>query len=312
MASDTAPLVEFDGITTVRGGEEVFDGLRLRLEPGRITVLMGESGSGKTTLVRHLVGLLEPTVGTVRINSRNIWEMKDAELRRARTRMSAIVGGSTIVESSLFASLSVYDNVAYGLRLGAPDEDRVHESVIPVVRAFGLQDILEQPVYQLSAHTKRRVVLARALAADARLIVLDDIESGFDSRYTEKILDVLGAARSRGTSTFLITTHDPKLGRLLADEVAVLAEGKIVAYGPPDVVLDGIRTASDFHRCFGFSDNLVSAAAGGGASVRAEVAEFLLAREGKRPWPQVAPSTAWFVIGALVLLGLVALALLRV
>jgi energy-coupling factor transporter ATP-binding protein EcfA2 len=175
-----------------------------------------------------------------------------------------------------------------------------------------LQEIVDQPVDQLSAHTKRRVVLARALAADTRLIVLDDIESGFDSRYTERILAVLDAVRSRGTSTFLITTHDPKLGRLLADEVAVLADGKIVAYGPPDVVLDGIRTATDFHRCFGFGDDMVSAAAGGGASVRAEVGEFLLAREGKRPWPQVAPSTAWFVIGALMLFGLVVLALLWV
>lgn len=310
MDSGTAPLVEFDGISTVRGDEAVFHGLRLRVEPGRVTVLMGESGTGKTTLVRHLVGLLEPTVGAVRIDGRDIWEMRDDELRSVRTRIAAIVGGSTISGSALFTSLSVYDNVAYGPRLSEPDEEWVRESVMAVVHAFGLADIVDLPAEALSMHTRRRVVLARALAVGAGLIVLDDIESGFDSRYTRQILDVIEAARSRGTSTFLVTTHDPNLAHLLADEVAVLGAGKIVAYGPPDVVLNGIRSATDFHRRFGIGA-AAPAIAREEKSVSDEVANFLRADEGRWPWPQMVPNAVWFLIGALALLGLVALALLE-
>ncbi len=244
------PLIEFDDITTVFGDEAVLHRLWLRLEPGTVTVLMGLSGAGKTTLIRHLVGVKPPTLGEVRVDGRNVWEMSTKQLRAYRARLSALLGGATVFEGSLMSSLSVYDNVAYRLRMLKWREQDVRGAVVPMLTSFGLAPLAETQAERLSAHQKRRVVLARALTGDADLLILDDIETGLNSGYTEAVASAIEITRAVSGPTMLVTTHDLELARSLADTVAVLGDRRIVAAGDPQQVLGDVRDGMDFNLRF--------------------------------------------------------------
>jgi phospholipid/cholesterol/gamma-HCH transport system ATP-binding protein len=244
------PLVEFDDITTVFGDDAVLHRLWLRLEPGTVTVLMGLSGAGKTTLIRHLVGIRPPTLGEVRVDGQDVWEMNTKELRAYRARLSALLGGATVFEGSLMSSLSVYDNVAYRLRMLKWREQDVRGAVVPMLTSFGLAELAETQAERLSAHQKRRVVLARALTGDAELLILDDIETGLNSGYTEAVASAIEITRAVSGPTMLVTTHDLELARSLADTVAVLGDRRIVACGDPQEILGDVRDGMDFNLRF--------------------------------------------------------------
>jgi phospholipid/cholesterol/gamma-HCH transport system ATP-binding protein len=245
---DTRPLsVEFDDITTVFRDDAVFHRLSLRLEPGTVTVLMGLSGAGKTTLIRHLVGTRPPTLGEVRVDGDDVCRMKRNDLRAYRARLSSLIGGHTVFEGSLMASLSVYDNVAYRLRMLKWREKDIRAAVEPMLASFGLTRFAETQAAQLSAHQKRRVVLARALTGDSDLLILDDIETGLNSGYTEAVASAIEITRALSGPTMLVTTHDLALARSLADTVAVLGDRRIVASGGPQELLGDVRDGMDFN-----------------------------------------------------------------
>jgi phospholipid/cholesterol/gamma-HCH transport system ATP-binding protein len=244
------PLVEFDDITTVFGADAVLHRLWLRLEPGTVTVLMGLSGAGKTTLIRHLVGVRAPSLGEVRVDGEDVWGMNTKQLRAYRARISALIGGSTVFEGSLMSSLSVYDNVAYRLRMLKWREQDVRAAVVPMLTSFGLAPLAETQAERLSAHQKRRVVLARALTGDADLLILDDIETGLNSGYTEAVATAIEITRSISAPTMLVTTHDLDLARSLADTVAVMGDRRIVARGEPQQLLGDVRDGMDFNLRF--------------------------------------------------------------
>lgn len=248
------PAVEFSEVTTVLDDTPVLVRLGLRLEPGAITVLMGPSGSGKTTLVRHLAGLVPPGAGRVTVGDDDVWSAGEAGLRRIRLGMSVLLGGPSLFDASLFASLSAYDNVGYGLgERGVPAEHR-EATIMYRLREMRLDGRAAAMPSELPAHARKRLALARALAVEAPLLVLDEIETGLDAAHTPRVLAAVREQHERTGATVLVTTHDIALARALGDTLAVLCNGRIVATGPAAELLRGVETGEEFDRRFRISD----------------------------------------------------------
>jgi ABC-type glutathione transport system ATPase component len=122
------------------------------------------------------------------------------------------------------------------------------------LRELSLDDLADELPERLPAHANKRLALARALVLDAPLTVLDEIDVGLDRGHAEAMLEAVRNLRERTGGTLLVTTHNLELARALADKLAVLVNGRIIAAGRPVVVLDGVRDAADFDRRFEFSD----------------------------------------------------------
>jgi phospholipid/cholesterol/gamma-HCH transport system ATP-binding protein len=293
-----------DNITTIIDDTAVLHRLSLELPAGRITVLMGPSGGGKTTLIKHLVGLLEPDGGTVRVNGRDIWDSSAAQWQEFRRGLGAMLGGSYLFTSSTFSSLSVLENLTYTLdALGVPVELQEQRAL---ARLRELDLLAEQNLKpeDLPGHAKKRLALARALAPEAPLTVLDEIDVGMDSEHSAAMLDAVRELHERVGATMLITTHDIGVARSLADNLAILVHGRIIAYGPPEQVLEGINSTEDFDRKFEFSDYR-------GPAMLAEAEMAAVRNRADREAAQPPPRTGadrrlvWLAVAAVVLIVVV-------
>lgn len=248
------PGVRFDGITTVYDDQPVLHRLGLDVPPGEITVVMGPSGGGKTTLVRHLCGLLEPDRGTVEVDGRDVWSANQAGLREIRRGMSVLLGGSSLFDSSLFTSLTAFENLEYSLKaLDVPEAERDRRAMARLAEV-GLDAVADQTPEKLPAHARRRLGLARALVTDSPLLVLDDVDVCLDAAYTAKILEAIANWRHRTSGTLLITTHKIPLARELGGHLAILCNGRITSTGDARELLSGVETNEQFDQRFQISD----------------------------------------------------------
>jgi ABC-type multidrug transport system ATPase subunit len=255
-ASPRGPAIDFTDVTTTIDDTPVLFRLGLHLAPGTVTVLMGPSGSGKTTLVRHLAGLVAPGRGTVTVDGVDVHAAGEAQLRRLRRGMSVLFGGPSVFESSLFGSLSAYDNLAYALDGRGLSPERVERIAMHRLREMRLHDRADALPAELPAHGRKRLAIARTLAVEAPVLVLDELETGLDAAHADTLVAAVREQHERTGATVLVTTHDIALARELADTVAILCHGRIVACGPPSELLHGVADADDFDRRFRISDFL--------------------------------------------------------
>jgi len=229
--SDAA--IELEGVVKDFGSERVLDGVDLTVPSGAITVLIGPSGAGKTVTVNHIVGLIQPTAGVVRVEGKDLAALTEAELNDVRQGMGVVLQGTLPFTCGLFFSLDVYENVAFALRSRNPrwPEERTDAVTMNHLTMVGLADYARHMPAQLSSGMAKRVALARALALDARIVIVDDFDSGIDGVRLALLCDLIQDIQSDTGATFLVTTHDMSAARKLADHVAVIHEGRIVASG---------------------------------------------------------------------------------
>ncbi|MER5977945.1 betaine/proline/choline family ABC transporter ATP-binding protein [Streptomyces sp. NPDC001857] len=214
------------------------------VDPGQIFVVMGLSGSGKSTLLRMLNGLLEPTSGRVLFDGQDLTALGDRELREVRAHKISMV----FQHFALFPHRSVLDNAAYGLAVqGVPRAER-EERAAEALRLCGLAGWENSWPDELSGGMQQRVGLARALATDADLLLMDESFSALDPLIRRDMQDQLLTLQRTLKKTIVFITHDLNEAMRLGDRIAVMRDGRIVQTGTAEDIL--VRPADDYVASF--------------------------------------------------------------
>jgi phospholipid/cholesterol/gamma-HCH transport system ATP-binding protein len=235
--SDPNALVQLRDIRFGYGERVILDGISLTVPRGKVTALMGASGGGKTTVMRLIGGQYKAQSGSLTFDGQEVASLNATDLYAVRRRM-----GMLFQFGALFTDLSVFDNVAFPLREHTDlNEDMVRDIVLMKLEAVGLRGARNLMPSEVSGGMARRVALARAMALDPELIMYDEPFAGLDpislgtaARLIRQLNDALGL-------TSIIVSHDLDETFHIADQVIVLANGKIAAQGTPDEV----RRSSD-------------------------------------------------------------------
>ncbi|MFE7776159.1 glycine betaine/L-proline ABC transporter ATP-binding protein [Streptomyces sp. NPDC057445] len=214
------------------------------VEPGQIFVVMGLSGSGKSTLLRMLNGLLEPTAGRVLFDGQDLTTLSARELRAVRsTRISMV-----FQHFALFPHRSVLENAAYGLEVqGVPRAERERRAT-EALELAGLAGWEKSWPDELSGGMQQRVGLARALATDADLLLMDESFSALDPLIRRDMQDQLLELQKRLKKTIVFITHDLNEAMRLGDRIAVMRDGRIVQLGTAEDIL--VTPANDYVASF--------------------------------------------------------------
>lgn len=237
MPSD-APPIRLTRVTKKISGQTILDEVDLTIPRGRITVLIGPSGAGKTVTIKHVTGLTTPTRGKVEIEGKDLAKISEDELNALRRTMAVVMQGALPFTCGLFYSLNVYENVAFPLRERTRwPEQRIDEVTMEHLGMVGLRDSAELMPEQLSAGMTKRVALARALALEAQIVIIDDFDSGIDGVRLALLTELIHDSQRKTGATYLVTTHDMNAARTLAHHAAVINAGRIVATGPASEVL---------------------------------------------------------------------------
>ena len=231
-ASTDNSLVELRNVTFGYGDRVILDDISLTVPRGKVTALMGASGGGKTTVLRLIGGQYRAQQGQVLLDGQDVTTMDHAQLYEARRRM-----GMLFQFGALFADLSVYENVAFPLREHTDlSEELIRHLVLMKLNAVGLRGARDLMPSQVSGGMARRVALARAIVLDPELIMYDEPFAGLDpislgtaAQLIRRLNDSLGV-------TSIVVSHDLEETFLIADQVVILANGRIAAQGTPEEV----------------------------------------------------------------------------
>lgn len=235
-------MIRFAGVRKAFGTKVVLDGFSLDLPEGQTTVLLGYSGSGKSVVLKHVVGLLEPDEGEVLVDEQVVHDLDRDQLARLRGRI-----GFVFQFAALLDSLTVFDNLALGLRTRGLPADDVSERVARSLEWVGLPDAAERYPAELSGGMRKRVGIARAIALKPDYILYDEPTTGLDPVTSAVIDELMIRTRRELGATALVVTHDLASAFRVADRVAMLYEGRVRQVGSVEEIR---RTADPVVRQF--------------------------------------------------------------
>lgn len=220
-------MITLHNIHKAFGEQVVLQGLNLSIPTGAITAVIGPSGEGKSVLIKHMIGLLSPDSGTVTIEGSDLATMSRSELNRFRERFAMV-----FQNAALFDSMTVYENMAFPLeektRLSREEIDtRINAALMEV----GLKDVLHKFPDQLSGGMRKRVGFARALLLQPQVVLFDEPTTGLDPVIRNTIHQLIVATQRKFGYTAVIVSHDIPEIFDVADYVAMLYRGQILAFG---------------------------------------------------------------------------------
>ncbi len=223
--TEIQPRLEIKHLKRTYGGRAVVDDVSLKIMPGQVTCLLGPSGCGKSTTLRMIAGVEMQDSGTIHVDGNLIC---DTVFRIPPERREI---GLMFQDFALFPHLSVAGNVGFGLKSGTKAERRAR--IEELLERVDLLRFIDGYPHQLSGGEQQRVALARALAPRPKIMLMDEPFSGLDNRLRDEIRDeTLGILKEEGTAVLLVT-HEPEEAMRMADEIALMRDGKIVQQGAP-------------------------------------------------------------------------------
>ena len=225
-------MVKLVDVSVELDGRYILKDINLTVKRGEILVIIGSSGSGKSTLLKLIIGLLKPTSGQIWIDGKNITMIHEDDLNEIRLKM-----GMVFQYSALFDSMSIGDNVAFGLKEHTDlDEAIIKKIVTEKLGLVDLKGIEDNMPNTLSGGMKKRVGLARAIAIDPQIVLYDEPTSGLDPINSQVIDELIVSTKKAIQATAIVVTHDIKSAFTISDRIAMLHEGNFVIMGTPEEV----------------------------------------------------------------------------
>ncbi len=216
-------LIEVRDLRQKFGQQDILRGVNLDIPKGETLVLLGQSGGGKSVFLRHLIGLIRPLSGSIKIEGEEIAHLSERELEPVRRKI-----GMLFQDGALFDSLTVFDNVAFPLReRGERNEKVIREKVARALELVSLQGQENKMPVNLSGGMRKRAALARAIITDPSCILYDEPTAGLDPIVSDTINRLIRRLQSQLQVTSIVVTHDMISTNHIADRVALLREGRI-------------------------------------------------------------------------------------
>ena len=225
---DEKPLIRFENVTKKFGDFVAIDNLTLDIFEREFFALLGPSGCGKTTMMRLLAGFEAPTSGKIELGGQNIVPVPPN--KRAVNMM--------FQSYALFPHLTVWDNIAFGLKREGMEKDKLNARVEQMLKLTRLERFAKRKPHQISGGQRQRVALARSLAKAPKLLLLDEPLGALDKKLREATQFELMDIQEKTGTTFVIVTHDQEEAMTVASRVAVMDEGQIIQVATPDRIYE--------------------------------------------------------------------------
>ena len=212
------------------GLNKVLQGINLHIQSGETLAIIGQSGSGKSVLLKHMLGLIQPDRGSIIVDGVEICGSSEAELNNIRRKF-----GLLFQAAALFDSLTVAQNVSFGLeRYRDLSQEELQKKVKDSLAMVGLREVEQLMPYELSGGMKKRVGLARAIAYEPEIMLYDEPSTGIDPIRADAINELIIKMKQQFRITSVVITHDMTSAYKVADRIAMLYNGTIVAVGTPE------------------------------------------------------------------------------
>jgi phospholipid/cholesterol/gamma-HCH transport system ATP-binding protein len=225
-----SPYIELDDVVFSRNNRRIFDGVSLKIPKGRITAIMGPSGTGKTTLLRLIGGQIKPDSGSITVAGESVPDLKRKALYHLREKM-----GMLFQSGALFTDLSVFENVAFPIRVHTRlPEDMIRDVVLMKLEAVGLRGARDLMPAQLSGGMTRRVALARSIALDPELIMYDEPFAGQDPIAMGVLVKLIRDLNHSMGITSVLVSHDVPESLSICHYACIVSDGRIIGDGTPD------------------------------------------------------------------------------
>lgn len=220
------------------GEKRVLQGINLEVERGETLVIIGQSGSGKSILIKHLIGLIMPDRGEIYVDGVEITRLSEEERYKVRRKFAMLFQGA-----ALFDSLTVLQNVSFGLeRYTDHTYQKIEQMARQALQRVGLKGVENLMPFELSGGMKKRVGIARAIAYEPEIILYDEPSTGIDPIRADAINGLIIQMKNDLEVTSVVITHDMVSTYKVADRVAMLYQGKIIATGSPEEIRDSNNT----------------------------------------------------------------------
>ena len=230
-------MIEFRDLHKAFGPKRVLDGFSLTVNDGETMVIIGYSGTGKSVAIKHVVGLLEPDAGSVAVDGEVVSELDRPRLTALRARI-----GFVFQFAALFDSMTIYENVAFGLRRRTDlGEDEIAARVVEALQLVDLAGTEQRMPAELSGGMRKRVGVARAIAIRPHYLLYDEPTTGLDPVTSAVIDQLMVRTREALGVTSIVITHDMRSAYTVGDRIAMLFQGRVRAVG----TVDEIRTSDD-------------------------------------------------------------------
>ena len=222
-------MIEIINLSKSFTSAKVLDNLNLIINSGEVIVIIGRSGCGKSVLLKHIIGLIKPDMGQVIVSGNDMTRLEEYEMDKIRLSFGMLFQGS-----ALFDSMTVGENVGFTLKEHTDmPEKEIRKKVANSLELVGLKGIEKLMPAELSGGMKKRVGLARAICNNPKIILYDEPTTGLDPIMADAINDLIIDLSSKLNVTSIVVTHDMVSAYKIADRIAMLYKGKIIAIGTP-------------------------------------------------------------------------------